>query len=229
MGGLFSYDSKPMQILNFLADLIILNVLFLTCCIPVFTIGAAQAGLHTGCKVLLDKEDDTSSAAAFFKGFVSGFGKITLAWGIMTVALCGVAWATISALMMDAKFWAVVPAMAICMVFQTLIPIFHARFDCTVWQLLRNPWYLLFAHPLRSILSTALLWAPVMGMYFLDFASFGRWFPIFLTLVYSTAFCLISSLMKKPMNTLINHFNETHGITPEGEALPETEEETEEV
>ena len=44
MGGLFSYDSKLMQILNFIGDLIILNVLYLVCCLPVVTIGAAQIG-----------------------------------------------------------------------------------------------------------------------------------------------------------------------------------------
>ena len=60
MGGLFSYDSKPMQILMFVGDLIILNILYLICCIPIFTIGAAQAGMYTACKVLLDKEDDSS-------------------------------------------------------------------------------------------------------------------------------------------------------------------------
>ena len=58
MNGLFSYDSKPMQLLGFLGDLILLNILYLVCCIPLFTIGAAQAGLFTACKVLLDKEDD---------------------------------------------------------------------------------------------------------------------------------------------------------------------------
>ena len=43
----FSYESKPMQILMLLGDLIILNLLFILCSLPVFTIGAAQAGLYT--------------------------------------------------------------------------------------------------------------------------------------------------------------------------------------
>ena len=44
---LFSYDSKLMQTLTFVGDLIILNLLYLLCCVPVFTIGAAQAVLET--------------------------------------------------------------------------------------------------------------------------------------------------------------------------------------
>lgn len=227
MGGLFSYDSKPMQILNFLGDLIILNVVYLLCCIPVFTIGAAQAGLHTGCKVLLDKEDDSSPVGAFFKGFLSGFGKITAAWGIMTLVLAVAIYGTVTAKLLGAPIWAVLPATILCAVFQTLIPVFHARFDCSVWQLIKNPWFLLFAHPLRSLLSVALVWAPVILLFFLDLYSFMSLTPIWLTVFFATAFCLVSSLMKKPMTTLINHFNETHGITPD-EELSEAEENSEE-
>ena len=42
---LFSYDSKLMQTLTFVADLILLNILYLLCCVPMFTIGAAQGAL----------------------------------------------------------------------------------------------------------------------------------------------------------------------------------------
>ena len=64
--NIFDYNSKFNQLLMTVADIIILNVLYLVCCIPVFTIGAAQAGLFTGIRVLLDKEDDSSCAKAFF-------------------------------------------------------------------------------------------------------------------------------------------------------------------
>ena len=52
MSSFFSYESKPMQILMFVGDLIILNVIFLVCCLPIFTIGAAQAGLYTAMKAI---------------------------------------------------------------------------------------------------------------------------------------------------------------------------------
>lgn len=230
MGGLFSYDSKLMQILNFIGDLIILNVLYLVCCLPVVTIGAAQTGLHTGCKVLLDKEDDSSPAGAFFKGFTAGFGKVTVAWGVMSLILAVGVYGTVTAYMLGAPLWAVLPATILCAVFQTLIPVFHARFDCTVWQLIKNPWFLLFAHPLRSLATVALVWAPVVLFFLLDLFDFMAMTPLWITLFFSTAFCMASFLMKKPMTTLINHFNETHGITP-AEPLPEaeTEETAEEV
>ena len=63
--NIFSYESKLMQTLMVIGDYIILNLMFLVFSIPIFTIGAAQAGLYSGIKVALDKEDDSSCAAAF--------------------------------------------------------------------------------------------------------------------------------------------------------------------
>ena len=43
----FSLDSKFMQALSRIADLILLNLVFLVTCIPIFTIGAASAALYS--------------------------------------------------------------------------------------------------------------------------------------------------------------------------------------
>ena len=68
MNGLFSYDSKLMQVLGFIADLFLCNVLYMLCCIPIVTIGPAQAGLHNAMRTLGDTEDDRSAVKQFFKG-----------------------------------------------------------------------------------------------------------------------------------------------------------------
>lgn len=44
---IFSMDSKFMQAMNRLADLMLLNLLFLVTCLPVFTIGAASTALYS--------------------------------------------------------------------------------------------------------------------------------------------------------------------------------------
>ena len=80
MDSIFSYESKLVQMLLKLADMMIMNILYVLCCLPVFTIGAAQAGLHTGIRQLRDPADDSSCTKAFFRGFANGFGKITLVY-----------------------------------------------------------------------------------------------------------------------------------------------------
>ena len=232
MGGLFSYESKPMQILMFLGDIIILNVMYLIFCIPIFTIGAAQAGMYTACKVLLDKEDDSSVYAAFWRGFTSGFGTVTLAWGVMTLVLLVVGYGAITAILLGAPAWTVCIAVAVCAVFQTLVPAFHSRFGCKWWQLIRNSWFMLFAHPLRSIAITAMVCFPlcylVYCMYTGDIYNFMSLAVIWGTLYFGTAFCFSASFLKKPFTVLSQHFNETHGLDKDGNPLPPTEEVAEE-
>lgn len=210
MNSLFSYESKPMQILMFLGDLIILNLIYLLCCIPVFTIGAAQAGLHNAARVLLDKEDDSSPTAAFFRGFTSGFGTVTLSWGLMTILLLLIIYLGVAAMNLGAPVWIVLIAIAVCVIFQTLIPAFHSRFGCTATQLIRNVWFLVFAHPLRSIATGLVVWLPLGAFLLMDLFDFMALTPIWGTLYYSTAFVFASVFLKKPFNTLVDHFNKTH-------------------
>lgn len=228
MGGFFSYESKPMQILMKLGDIIILNVIYLLFCIPIVTIGAAQSGMFTACKVLLDKEDDSSVYAAFWRGFSKGFGTVTLAWSLLTVGLAVVGYFSITAFLLGSASWPVLIAVAICAIFQTLVPAFHSRFGCKWWQLIRNCWFLLFAHPLRSLGSVALIWFP--GAYLLycmyvgtiyDFIAAGL---VWLMLYFGTAFCFAASFLRKPFETLVEHFNQTHGLDKDGNPLPPAEE-----
>lgn len=213
---LFSYDSKPMQVMATIGDLIILNVAYILCCLPIFTIGAAQAGLYNGVKVLLDKEDDSSAIAAYFKGFTDGFLAVTIGWGLLTVILATVLLLSVTAYTMGSPLWILIIAVALCALLQTLVPAFHSRFKCTAFQLIRNAWFLLFAHPLRSTGAVLLVWLPVIAFLVLDAYSFMALTPLWVTLYFSTAFCFAFNFLKKPFKTLTDHFNETHGIQPEG-------------
>ena len=83
--NIFSYESKFSQVLMFVADLAILNLVFVLCCIPIFTIGAAQAALYSGIRTLQDPEDGESPVKAFFRAFKIGFGSVTGAWFVFSV------------------------------------------------------------------------------------------------------------------------------------------------
>ena len=52
MKSIFNLDSPLMQMLTRIGDMILLNVLFLICCIPVITAGASIAAMH---KMLQDR------------------------------------------------------------------------------------------------------------------------------------------------------------------------------
>lgn len=234
--NLFSYESKPMQILMQLGDLIILNLLYILCCLPIFTIGAAQAGLYTGIRTMLDPDDDTYCSAAFFKGFKTGFGKITVAWCLLF--LVELVMATVAVLCLaytqsntSLPFWAAMIALGITALFQSLITLFHARFSCTPWQLIRNAWFLALAHPLRSLLVTALTWLPLILFLLINFTEFMMLTPIWMLIYFAGAYLFSFSVMKKPFKVLIDHYNETHPKEEEESTAAEeiAEEETVEI
>lgn len=222
MKNLFNYENKFMQILMTMGDMIILNVLYLLCCLPVITIGAAQAGLCAGLRQLTNKEDDGSCAAAFFKGFANGFGKITIAFSIMLVLILVVGYTAASVLFFDVNGVTGAPvvlsvvALCICAIFQTLISVFHSRFSCTVWQLFRNVWLLVLAHPLRCIAIGFLAWLP-LALFVIDLGIFILITPIVLSLCYSFLFLLINAIMKKPFDDLIQMFNEKNAPAQDAE------------
>ena len=209
MKGLFSYDSPVMQILMYIGDLIILNFIYLLCCVPVFTIGAAQAGMYTAMRVLNDKEDDSSVSAAFFRGFANGFGKVTLAWGLLTLVLVLVGAAAMLGYVFGLPMWLCIVSFALAALFHSLVPAFHSRFGCTAMQLIRNAWFLAVAHPLRCLGVALMLWLPVI-LFLTNTNIFMTATPIWGTLYFSTAFLFAELLLRKPFQTLVDDFNEKH-------------------
>ena len=77
MGEFFSLDSKFMQVANKFADLMLLNILTLVCCVPIFTIGAAVTAMHS---VLLKiyRNEESYITKQYFKSFKENFKQSTL-------------------------------------------------------------------------------------------------------------------------------------------------------
>lgn len=83
----FEYDSGPMQFINLLMDLTILNLLWLISCIPIVTIGAATAAQY----VVAGKrmEGDKQIFKNYKTAFKQHFKQSTLIWllfSFLTVA-----------------------------------------------------------------------------------------------------------------------------------------------
>ena len=212
MNSIFSYESKFTQMLLQLADLFIMNVLFVLCCIPLFTIGAAQSALYSGIRQMLNKEDDSSCIKAFFKGFASGFGKITLLHTLLLMLIAVLIWITgIAAILSENGFSTWLCGLAVCLVvlFHSMLAPFHSNFDCTPWQLLRNVFFTVMAYPIRALGVAILTWIPFIVL-LLDLYIFLQGFPIWALLYYSVAFLFSHSIMKAPFTELREDFLEAH-------------------
>ncbi len=209
--GFMRYDSPLVQLLNKVTDLILLNVLYLLCSIPLFTIGAAQAGLYTAAKVMLDKEDDTSVFAAYWRGFKAGFGTITAGWGIVTLFLLFVIWIDVAAYMLGAPLVVLIIGAGIVFLFQTMLPAFHSRFGANLKMLLRNTFFFIIAYPLHCLGVVLLNILPFGLLAIMDLYSFLGTTPVLVMFYYSTAVMTSYMLLRKPFETLISmnkHANE---------------------
>ena len=85
MKGLFSQDSKFMLAMGLVCDLVILNVIYIITCIPVFTIGAATTALYTVC-ASMGTVREGRLLKGYFSAFASSFKQATVLWlGILVL------------------------------------------------------------------------------------------------------------------------------------------------
>ena len=82
MGGLFAADGKLAQILGNIADLVILNVLWIVCSIPIVTAGAAATAFYSVTLKLI-KNEESYVTRSFFRAFRENFKQSTIVWLVL--------------------------------------------------------------------------------------------------------------------------------------------------
>lgn len=85
MQKLFHYDSPFIKWVNRMGRIVILNVLWIVCCIPVITIGASTAAMYRVAMELAKKKNDVPVCSSFFRAFRSSFRQATLVWLILMI------------------------------------------------------------------------------------------------------------------------------------------------
>lgn len=164
MKNLFSIDSPVFRALSTLADLVWLNLLWLLCCLPVFTAGAATAALYD---VLLrvTRDAPVHITGGFFAAFRANFKKATVGWLVLlgaaalvlldayAAAVLGGGLLLYALVFLGALVWLFVNAYYFPLV---------ARFENTLGASLRNAFVLSFANFPRTLVVTAVQLSPVL-------------------------------------------------------------------
>jgi len=200
MKGLFSSGSPFMNKLNDFADFIFVNLLYLVCCLPVFTIGAARSALYAVSFSYLDREE--TGVRIYLRAFRENFRAATPAW--LLLLLCGLFLAfdfyvVITNRFPAYRFFAAVLAVLLVLYGMLLSQFFlvQARFRCGFRRLLGNSALIALAHPLRTaalLLLSALPWALLA----FDPYLFASLTPVFVLLYFSLEGYLGARLMLKP-------------------------------
>ena len=82
MGRLFAMDGKLSDYMNKIADLVLLNFLWLICCLPIVTIGAATTALHA-IVLKMVRNEESYIFSGFFQAFKENLKQSTVIWGIL--------------------------------------------------------------------------------------------------------------------------------------------------
>ena len=174
MNAIFSPDSKLMGGLSLLADMIVVNCLYLLCCIPIFTIGAARVALY--CVGMCWARRESAGVKKYISVFISSIKSTFALWA--TVLLCGVF------LIADCYLFLIadIPyeSIGVCaLVILTVLYLFVAS------QIFLLAFLISFAYPIRSIVHIILLVLPVVVFLFLPkvFVHAGLlWFLLYFSL-----------------------------------------------
>ena len=85
--GLFNYDNPVWRFVGKLGDLVLLNILWIICSLPIFTIGASTTAVYY-VTLKLARDDDGSTIRCFFRSFKNNFKQATVIWLIMLIVGC---------------------------------------------------------------------------------------------------------------------------------------------
>lgn len=164
----FFFGDTPLG--NFLkcgVNLVILNVLWFFCSIPVITIGASTSALYYSISALSRGEEQMTKT--FFKGFKINFRQSTILWLLTLVIGFLLYWGVYIVSFWDEARFTVLMIMALpCFLFLMIIsyafPLL-AEFETTMPRLLSNSVLLSLAHFPRSVAIVLINLIPFILLY----------------------------------------------------------------
>lgn len=206
MKRLFALDGPFFHFLSRMCDLLIVNVLFLLCCVPVVTVGASLAGMT---KVTQNIVRDTSDGTVktFFKAFKENFRQATVLWVLLALFFCSAVCDLVlidtyltgtaaQAMRLILGIFAILVVAVACYMLPLLV-----RYQNTIWAHCRNALLLTVLKLPRTVCIAALTLFPFLLAYFSPL-SFLRSVLIWSVIGFSLLSLGCSKLLQPVMDAL---------------------------
>ena len=204
MNRLFNLDSPIMRFLSRMADLIILNLITLVCCLPVITIGAAISAMYASVYKL--QQEEGSLWKNYFHAFKINFVQATIQWLLLLVMAGLLVFALIYYSGLSISFSSVLQFICIFLLLLWLFctswvfPL-QAKFHVTVKGNLKNAMICAFAF-LPVTLGIAVLNAVPFVLFWLAPMVFFQVGYLWIFLWFALAGWLNTGLLKKPFSVI---------------------------
>lgn len=169
MKEIFNINSTWMQRFAMLTNLVVLNILWLVCCLPVVTAGAATAALYHTVFQYHTHTDD-AVLRPFFRGFRANFKQATLLLlpllAVLAVLVFDLLYLVSRGTGSAMLFLLIVAILFVMGIMVHLFPLI-ARFEMGAKALLRTAFSLLMLHLPSTLLVIALMFLPPVLLFFL--------------------------------------------------------------
>lgn len=98
----FNYDNPVWRFIGKFFDIFLLNILWMVCCIPVVTAGAATTAVYYVTMKLV-RDEDGSTIRQYFKSFKENFKQATAIWLILLAVLAVIGFDLYFAMMLPSE------------------------------------------------------------------------------------------------------------------------------
>lgn len=186
MKDIFSMEGPVISFLNKATDLVVLNILYIVCSIPLITIGASTTALYY-VTLRMTKNEEGYILKDFFRSFKENFRQATVIWLIL-LGIGGI---------IGAEFFVInnmegtIAFVVECIVFLGILlfafemlyvfPVL-ARFENTVKNTMKNALFISILHIPKTLIMLVFSCIPIV----LVLVSL-RWLPLFVALGFSVA------------------------------------------
>lgn len=168
MGKIFNLDAPVIQWLGKVGQMMLTTVMWLICCLPIFTVGAATTAMY---RIMFNlKEDKSCAFKVFFQAFRENFRKATVLWLLLLACVALLTVGFYGMVLVENITLRMVLLMLFCLVFFlvyiTAIYVFPltAYFENTVFETIRNAIGMGIANLRQTIFAIALTLLPLVLM-----------------------------------------------------------------
>jgi len=205
MGTFFDSDSWLMQLVSRFSSLVILNLLFLCTCIPVFTIGAALTALYD-VVFRMDTDRESKLLSAYFRAFAANFRQATPIWLLLLLVIAASSvnavvfsnWGNLPGSILS--LLTVVILINILLVLGYFFPLL-SQFDNTKRNTLKNAMLLSVGNLPRTLIMAVINCFP-WALTFVNFYAFIQLSFLWLVLYFAAAAYFNSRVLKQVFDPL---------------------------
>lgn len=203
-------DGPIMNFLRMVTSYIVLQLIFIICCIPVVTIGAAIAAKYSVAMKLVKNEDD-AVIRPFFKAFVKNFKQATPFWLVQMVILFLLyidwAWILNSGIRTLPLPYVISIAVVTCVaIFITLVMFpMMTKFKMSAAQLYRGAVTFTFMNFFKLLLVLVVVVASIIGAIW-----YFQWLPLIAVVSSIAETVFTASILNKEFDKVEKKYREEH-------------------